>query len=102
VWVLASAGVVATWHSVPVPPARVAASVRDHTARLIRAPGTHRLSRFLVEELVHPHWFDLTAARRDLGFAPAVGIAAGLAELAASGTGAVAEVTDLPTSPSVP
>jgi 2-alkyl-3-oxoalkanoate reductase len=76
--------VTATWHRVPVPLARAAASVRDHAARLTRDPGTHRLSRFLVEELVHPHWFDLTAARRDLGYAPVVGVAAGLAELARS------------------
>jgi len=40
-----------------------------------------RLTRFLVRELSTAHWFDISAARRDLGYAPRISIAAGLAQL---------------------
>ena len=37
-----------------------------------------RLTRFVVHELSTAHWFDISAARRDLGYSPAISIAAGL------------------------
>jgi len=40
-----------------------------------------RLTRFVVHELATSHWFDLSAARRDLGYAPRVSIAEGLERL---------------------
>ena len=39
------------------------------------------LTRFVVEQLSTSHWFDLTAARRDLGYAPRVTTSEGLARL---------------------
>ncbi len=41
------------------------------------------MTRFIAAELAKDHWFDLTAARRDLGYAPRVSMAAGTAELVA-------------------
>ena len=41
------------------------------------------MTRFVAAELAKDHWFDLTAARRDLGYAPRVTMAAGTAELVA-------------------
>ena len=41
------------------------------------------MTRFVAAELAKDHWFDLSAARRDLGYAPRVSMAAGLAELVA-------------------
>jgi nucleoside-diphosphate-sugar epimerase len=41
------------------------------------------LTRFVARELATAHWFDLTAARRDLGYAPEVTIAEGLRRLEA-------------------
>jgi nucleoside-diphosphate-sugar epimerase len=41
------------------------------------------MTRFIAAELARDHWFDLTAARRDLGYAPRVTMAAGTAELVA-------------------
>ena len=38
----------------------------------------------MARELTTTHWFDLTAAKRNLGYAPAVSTEAGLAQLAAS------------------
>ena len=40
-----------------------------------------RLTRFVVRELSTAHWFDISAARRDLGYAPRISIAAGLEQL---------------------
>jgi nucleoside-diphosphate-sugar epimerase len=39
------------------------------------------LTRFLVEQLSTAHWFNIAAARRDLGYAPRVSMAEGLARL---------------------
>ena len=48
------------------------------TLRLQQEPP---MTRFTVEQLSTAHWFDLGAARRDLGYAPKVSIAEGLARL---------------------
>jgi len=39
------------------------------------------MTRFIAAELAKDHWFDLTAARRDLGYEPKVSMTAGTAEL---------------------
>ena len=36
------------------------------------------MTRFVARELATAHWFDLTAARRDLGYTPRVSIDDGL------------------------
>jgi nucleoside-diphosphate-sugar epimerase len=41
------------------------------------------MTRFVATELATSHWFDLTAARRDLGYEPRVSVAEGLRRLAA-------------------
>ena len=40
-----------------------------------------RLTRFVVHELSTAHWFDISAARRDLGYSPAISIEEGLERL---------------------
>ena len=42
------------------------------------------MTRFVARQLATAHWFDLTAARRDLGYDPAVSIDAGMKTLAES------------------
>ena len=42
------------------------------------------MTRFIAAELAKDHWFDLDAARRDLGYRPRVSMAEGTAELVAS------------------
>jgi nucleoside-diphosphate-sugar epimerase len=49
-----------------------------------RLPGEPKMTRFLAHELSTAHWYNLDAARRDLGYAPHVGIEEGLRRLAAS------------------
>ena len=50
----------------------------------LRLRGEPPMTRFIASELAKDHWFDISAARRDLGFAPRVSMAAGLAGLVAS------------------
>lgn len=52
--------------------------------RMASLPGEPPMTRFVAAELAKDHWFDITAARRDLGYTPRVGMAAGMAELVAT------------------
>jgi 2-alkyl-3-oxoalkanoate reductase len=45
--------------------------------------GEPLMTRFMAVELARDHWFDISAARRDLGYAPRMGMAEGLAGLVA-------------------
>ncbi|MEV0374181.1 NAD-dependent epimerase/dehydratase family protein [Streptomyces sp. NPDC050636] len=78
---LAAGGVRAEWQSVPARLAYAVATAREAAALLTGASGTHELSRFLVAELTCPHWFDLTAAKENLGFVPPVTFAEGIRDL---------------------
>lgn len=49
--------------------------------RTLRLSGEPRMSRFLAEELATSHWFDISAARRELGYEPAVSTDEGLKRL---------------------
>jgi nucleoside-diphosphate-sugar epimerase len=42
------------------------------------------MTRFVASQLSTSHWYDISAARRDLGYIPAVGVEEGLRRLAAS------------------
>jgi len=63
---------------VPLPLARVLAAGVDGTWRLFKRRSDPPLSRFLIEHLATAHWFDLAAARRDLGYCPEIGFDQGL------------------------
>jgi nucleoside-diphosphate-sugar epimerase len=42
------------------------------------------MTRFIAAELAKDHWFDISAARRDLGYSPRITMAAGTNELIAA------------------
>ena len=48
---------------------------------LLRLQSEPRMTRFLAEELSTAHWFNIDAARRDLGYDPSVSIDEGLRRL---------------------
>jgi nucleoside-diphosphate-sugar epimerase len=48
---------------------------------ILRLKGEPPMTRFIAAELARDHWFDGSAAARDLGYAPGVSMAAGTAEL---------------------
>jgi nucleoside-diphosphate-sugar epimerase len=49
--------------------------------QLLRRTSEPRMTRFLAKQLSTSHWFDLTAARRDLAYAPRVSTEEGLRRL---------------------
>jgi nucleoside-diphosphate-sugar epimerase len=51
---------------------------------LLRLHGEPRMTRFLARELSTAHWYNLDAARRDLGYSPRVDIEEGMRRLAES------------------
>lgn len=71
---------------VPIPPrvAHAAGALLEAAFRLARAEREPPLTRFVAEQLSTAHWFDIGAARRDLGWSPAVSIDEGLERLRAS------------------
>jgi nucleoside-diphosphate-sugar epimerase len=75
---LAAAGAPPVTRTVPVRLALALASVFEAAHRITGRPGEPRLTRFVVQEMSTAHWFDISAARRDLGYAPRVSIAEGL------------------------
>ncbi len=64
--------------------AHCAGTLLEIAYRILPLKGEPRLTRFLVEELCTAHWFDIGAARRELGYAPIVSIEEGLRRLRAS------------------
>lgn len=56
--------------------------------RALRLAGDPPMTRFVAAELAKDHWFDISAARRDLGYRPRVDPGRALAELVTSLGGA--------------
>lgn len=78
---LEAAGAPPVMKSVPVSLAMVLAWGFETAHRVTANPAEPRLTRFVVRELSTAHWFNIAAARRDLGYAPRISIAEGLAHL---------------------
>ena len=53
----------------------------EWTYSLLGLDGEPKLTRFVAKELTTAHWFDISAARRDLGYQPRVSVDEGLARL---------------------
>ena len=47
----------------------------------ITTQGEPPITRFLAEELATSHWFDISAARQELGYHPQVSVEEGLQRL---------------------
>lgn len=69
---------------IPLGAATALGAVCEAAWRVLPLRGEPPMTRFVAAELAKDHWFDITAARRDLGYAPRVTMAAGTAELVAA------------------
>ncbi|MDT8410416.1 MAG: NAD-dependent epimerase/dehydratase family protein [Wenzhouxiangellaceae bacterium] len=78
---LRAAGQVPRIGRAPLWLARSAGWLVDGLWRAMRLRSDPPLSRFMVEQLATAHWFDISAARRDLGYRPRISIGQGLALL---------------------
>jgi nucleoside-diphosphate-sugar epimerase len=81
---LAAAGLPPETRSVPLPVAEAAGVAAERLWRLLGRQEEPPMTRFLARQLATDHWFDVSAARRDLGWAPVVGLDEGFRRLAAS------------------
>lgn len=79
--VLAAAGLPPVTRTVPAGRAYVAGAFFECVYKVLSLPGEPPMTRFVARELSTAHWFDLTAAKRDLGYAPAVTTEEGLRRL---------------------
>lgn len=68
---------------ISLPVASAIGAVCETAWRLFPLTGEPPMTRFIAAELAKDHWFNLTAAKRDLGYAPRVTMAQGTAELVA-------------------
>ena len=80
--ILAAGGLPPVTKSVPRGVARAVGLGLEVAYGLLRLKGEPRMTRFLADELASAHWFDITAARRDLGYEPKVSIDEGFVRLA--------------------
>jgi nucleoside-diphosphate-sugar epimerase len=82
--ILAAAGLPRETRSVPLPVAEVAGAAAESLWRLLGREDDPPMTRFLARQLATDHWFDVSAARRDLGWTPVVGLDEGFRRLAVS------------------
>ena len=82
--ILAAADLPPVERTIPTGVAYAAGAILEGCHWLLQLKGEPRMTRFLARELSTAHWFDLTAARRDLGYSPEVSLAEGLRRLQAS------------------
>lgn len=81
--ILAAGGVAPVTRRVPAGAAYAAGWLLEAVYALLWPGAEPPMTRFVARELATSHWFDLTAARRDLGYQPRVSIDEGLRRLAA-------------------
>jgi nucleoside-diphosphate-sugar epimerase len=61
--------------------AYLAGAVMEFVWRVMGREDEPMMTRFLAKQLGTAHWYDISAAKRDLGYVPTVSIAEGLARL---------------------
>jgi nucleoside-diphosphate-sugar epimerase len=79
--ILAAAGMPPITRSIPAGAALGAGALCEAIWSILRLSGEPPMTRFVVREMATAHWFDISAARRDLGFQPEISIEEGLKRL---------------------
>jgi len=82
--ILKAGGAPPVTRTIPVWAARAAGTVLETVYATLGLSGEPRMTRFVARELATAHWFNIGAARRDLGYEPKVTIEEGLRRLAAN------------------
>jgi len=79
--VLVEAGLPPVTRTVSAWKARLAGRVLEWVYRAFRLPGEPAMTRYVARQLSTSHWYDISAARRDLGYEPRVSLEEGLKRL---------------------
>ncbi len=79
--ILAAADLPPVRRSISAPAARRIGTLMEWIYRTLRLPGEPRMTRFVADELATEHWFDISAAKTDLGYRPRVTTPEGLERL---------------------
>lgn len=79
--ILGAAGTGPVTQRIPYPLARASAAVMETAWGLARMKTEPPLTSFVLKQLTSAHWFDISAARRDLGYKPEVTIEQGIQKL---------------------
>jgi nucleoside-diphosphate-sugar epimerase len=79
--ILARASLPPVVKRVPFKLAWTAGAMLEAIYRMLGRSSEPPMTRFVARQLATAHWFDISAARRDLGYEPIVSIEKGLAEL---------------------
>jgi nucleoside-diphosphate-sugar epimerase len=81
--ILEAAGLPPEGRSVPLKVALLAGSVFENLHKVFPSESGPRMTRFIAHNFAAAHWFDISAARRDLGYEPRVSMEEGLRRLKA-------------------
>jgi len=79
--ILAAAGLEPVTKVLSYPAAYAAALALEASWRLARFSDAPPINRFVLKQLTTAHWFDISAARRDLGYTPSLTIEQGMRKL---------------------
>ncbi len=79
--ILAAAELPPVRRSISAPAAKRIGGLLEWIYRTLHLPGEPPMTRFVAEELATEHWFDISAAKRDLGYRPLVSTSEGLRRL---------------------
>jgi len=86
--ILAAAGLPPETRSISPRLAQAVGTLCETIWQVLRLSGEPPMTRFVASELSSAHWFDISAARRDLGYQPRVSLEEGLKRLKKSFVGA--------------
>ena len=81
--IIGAGGVPPITRTVPPWLALLAGWTVETAYRLVRSKKEPNMTRFLARQLSTPHWFDCSAAKRDLGYEPQISMDEGMRRLAA-------------------
>jgi nucleoside-diphosphate-sugar epimerase len=80
--ILAAAGLPPVNRSLPASAAWLIGGALEAVHAVLRLQGEPRMTRFLARQLGTAHWYDISAARRELGYEPRVSVEEGMRRLA--------------------
>ena len=79
--ILKRAGLAPVQRSISRNSAWMIGAVLEIFYKMFKISGEPRMTRFLADELSTAHWFDISAAKKDLGYKPKISMEEGLAKL---------------------